>query len=150
MMRSSRTGALSGCIVGIILMIVLGACLLPLGFILGSVTSTSDQAIKTTGKILCPAGSEPSSYSYATTTTDENGNRQPSTAYELHCVDAGGQTVKEDPVVYGFLWIGMFAGAALILTIILAFALAAPAGVLIGRLVLRGSGTNPPSAISPA
>jgi hypothetical protein len=41
--------------------------------------------------------------------------------------------VKEDPVAYSFLWIGGFTFVALILAGIRAFALAAPAGVLIGR-----------------
>ena len=87
---------------------------MPVFFVVGSVSSFSEFAIKTTGGWLCPAGSTPESYSYATTTADEFGNRQPSTAYELHCVDSSGNVVKTDPVFYAFLWIGIWAliGAA--------------------------------------
>ena len=34
-------------------------------------------------------------------------NRHPATAYELHCVDASGTVVKNDPVLYAFIWIGI-------------------------------------------
>lgn len=90
-----------------------------------------------TGNIICPDETKPESYSYQTTTADEFGNTQPSTAYELHCIDQNGEVVKEDPITYAFLWIGGFAFVGLILSGILAFALATPAGVLIGRLFSR-------------
>lgn len=146
-MKASAPGAISGCIVGILLFMVLGLCLLPLAFIVGTVTSTSSLAIQTTGQMLCPQGSTPTRYSYATVTRDDNGNTQPSTAYELHCVDATGQIVKQDPIVYGFLWIGMAAGAALIVMVVLTLLLAAPAGLLLGRLFRRAGPSNPPPAI---
>jgi hypothetical protein len=75
--------------------------------------------------------------SHPTTSHDSNGNPIDSTAHELHCVDGSGQTVKEDPAVYAFLWLGIVAGGAMIVMAILAFILAAPAGVLIGRLRAR-------------
>jgi hypothetical protein len=50
-------------------------------------------------------------------------------------VDANGEVVKEDPVLYAFIWIGIIAVIGLIFAAILSFALAAPAGVLIGRAV---------------
>lgn len=146
-MKSSSPAAISGCLFSIILFFVLGGCLLPAAFFAGSVTSTTDTAIQATGKLLCPRGSLPTTHTYATTTTDEFGRIQPSTAYELHCMDSTGQVVKEDPIMYGFLWIGMLTGAALLLVILLTVLLAAPAGVLIGRLFARRA---PPSAISPA
>ncbi len=149
-MKSSAPGAISGCIVAILLFIVLGACLLPAGFIAASVTSTTETAVQTTGRILCPQGSTPTRTSYATTTRDENGNTQPSTAYELQCVDATGQTVREDPIVYGLLWTGMGAAAGLIITVLLTLLLAVPAGALIARLLNRTGAAAPPSAIPPA
>jgi hypothetical protein len=104
-------------------------------FIIGSVSSLSDLAIKTTGGWLCPEGTTPESYSYATTTRDANGFEQPSTAYELHCVDSSGNVVKNDPVLYAFAWIGIFAGLGIFVAVILAFVFAVPGGVLVTKLL---------------
>src|SRR4030095_466572 len=133
-MKSVKTGAVSGCVVWILLIFVLSSCILPCFFVVGSITSFSDYAIRTTGGFLCPEGSTPESYSYATTSTDEYGNSHPSTAYELHCVDASGEVVKTDPIVYAFLWDGVFAVVGFLIIIGLSFLLAAPAGALIGKV----------------
>jgi len=133
-MRSATTGTVSGCIVWIIVFCALSICIFPVASVIGGFTSASGFAMKTLGPYICPEGSTAQSHSYATTTTDENGFSQPATAYVLQCVDANGEIVKEDPVVYAFAWIGFIALIGLILTAILSFALAAPAGVLIGRL----------------
>src|SRR4030095_6393662 len=129
-MKSVKTGAVSGCVVWILLMGVISSCILPCFFVVGSITSFSDYAIRTTGRFLCPEGSQPESYSYATTSTDEYGNSHPATAYELHCVDAEGEVVKTDPIVYAFLWDGIFAVVGFIVAIGLSFLLAVPAGAL--------------------
>jgi hypothetical protein len=55
----------------------------------------------------------------------------------LECMDASGNVVKEDPVSFAFLWIGLLAIIGLLIGAGLAFALAAPAGVLIGRFINR-------------
>ena len=55
----------------------------------------------------------------------------------MQCVDSNGDVVKEDRVVYGFLWTGAIAGIGLILAGILAFVLAAPAGVLIAKFLAK-------------
>ena len=136
-MKSVKTGAISGCVIWILLIGIISSCVLPVFFVVGSITSFSEYAIQTTGKFLCPQDSTPESYSYETTTRDENGNPQPSTAYELHCVDAGGTVVKNDPVVYSFLWIGVFGLIGLIVSGVLTFMLAAPAGALVARLFNR-------------
>lgn len=133
-MKSASAGTISGCLIWLLLIFLIGTCLLPAAIIVGGATSFSGFAIQTTGKIICPQGTTPSTYTYATTTHDEYGNSQPTTAYVLQCLDASGTVVKEDPVGYSFLWIGIFAAVSLILSVILAFVLAAPAGILIGRL----------------
>lgn len=147
-MKNASPTVVSGCLANVVLLLILGACLLPTAFIAGSVSSASGVAIRTTGRLLCPSGSLPTPHTYATTTTDDYGNTQPSTAYELNCVDSTGQVVKNDPIVYSFLWIGMVTGAAIILVMLLSFLLAAPAGVLIGRVLSRGR-SNPPPAVPP-
>ena len=141
-MKSATTGTLSGCVVWIIVFCALSTCIFPVATAIGGITSASDFTMHTLGPYICPKGSTAQSYSYATTTTDDNGNRQPATAYVLQCVNANGEVVKEDPVVYAFIWIGILALAGSILAALLSFALAAPAGVLIGRLFNKNK-TNP-------
>lgn len=137
-MNSARTGTLSGFIVWIIACGLISSCLAPTAMMIGSFTSFSDFAIQQTGRFICPEGTTPGVRSYATTTTDEYGNSQPSTAYVLQCLDAGGTVVKEDPVGYAFLWMGILAVLGLILSFVLAFLFAAPAGVLIAKFINRG------------
>jgi ABC-type glycerol-3-phosphate transport system permease component len=143
------TGTLSGCIVWIIVFGVLSLCFLPVSMMIGGFTSVSNFAMQTLEPVICQEGTTAESYSYATTTTDEFGNSQPSTAYELHCVDASGTVVKEDPVLYAFLWIGLIAVIGLVIAGTLAFALAAPAGVLIARVLDRNRKLNIATNIEP-
>ena len=137
-MKSTTTGTISGCIVWIIVFGVISSCMLPAAMMIGGFTSASSLAIKTLAPMICPKGTTGESYSYQTTTTDDYGNPEPATAYELHCVDANGEVIKKDPILYAFLWMGIIAVIGLILAGLLAFALAAPAGVLIARLFNRG------------
>jgi ABC-type glycerol-3-phosphate transport system permease component len=136
-MKQASAGTLSSCLVWVIAFFALSACILPISMMVGGFTSFSDFAIQQTGEFICPENTTPSVYSYASTTTDEYGNRQPSTAYVLQCKDANGEVVKEDPVGYAFLWMGIIAGIGLVLSAVLAFLLAAPAGVLIARFLHR-------------
>jgi ABC-type glycerol-3-phosphate transport system permease component len=148
-MKIIKAGTASGCIVWILVFGILSACLLPAAIMIGGFTSVSSFAMRTVGPIICPDGTTAESYSYATTTTDEFGNSQPSTAYEIHCIDASGTVVKEDPILYAFLWIGIFVLIGLGIAALLAFALAAPAGVLIGRVLDRDKKTNITANIEP-
>ena len=132
-MKTAKTGALSGCLVWMIACGVLSMCILPVSMAFGGMTSVSDFAIQRTGAIICPENTTPDVRTYATTTTSD-GFTRPSTAYVLQCVDASGNIVKEDPVGYSFLWIGIITIIGLILSGVLAFVLAAPAGVLIAKL----------------
>jgi hypothetical protein len=148
-MKFTKAGTVSGCIVWILVFGILSACLLPAAMLIGGFTSVSNFAMRAMGPIICPDGTTAESYSYATTTTDEFGNSQPSTAYEIHCIDASGTVMKEDPVLYAFLWIGIFVLIGLGLPALLASALAAPAGVLIGRVLDRNKKTNIAAHIEP-
>jgi len=136
-MKSAKTGALSGCLVWIIACVVLSLCILPISMAIGGMTSFSDFAIQKTGAIVCPANTTPDVRTYATTTTDENGFSQPTTAYVLQCKDASGEVVMEDPVTYAFIWIGIITALGLIASGVLAFLLAAPAGALIAKFLNR-------------
>jgi hypothetical protein len=141
-MKSTRTGAVSGCIIWFIVVGLLSTCLLPVGMFIGGFTSVTDFAMRTLEPLICPDGTTAKSRSYETTTTDDFGNSQPSTAYVMQCVDADGEVAKEDPVVYAFVWIGIIAGIGLILAGILAFVFATPAGVLIGKLFAKMKKTD--------
>ncbi len=130
-MKNVTTGAISGCLVWIITFGVISICILPVSIAVGGVTSVTDFAVKQTGAIICPDNSTPKIRSFATYGSG------PSTTSVLECVDANGIVVKEDPVSFAFLWIGILALIGLVIGAILAFAFAAPAGVLIGRLINR-------------
>ena len=134
-MNNAKTTAISGCVIWFLLIFIISSCVMPVFFIVGSVTSFTDFAIKTTGGWLCPVGTTPESYSYASTTTDEFGNRHPATAYELHCLDASGEVVKNDPVLYAFIWIGICALIGLIISVILTFVFAVPGGMLVTKIL---------------
>ena len=130
-MKQAATGTISGCLVWIIAFGVIGMCILPVSIAVGGMTSVTDFAVKQTGAIVCPNNTTPKIRSFATYGSG------PSTTSVLQCVDASGNVVKEDPVAFAFLWIGSIAVIALIISALLAFALAAPAGVLIGRFINR-------------
>lgn len=136
-MKQTSAGALSGCLVWVIAFGVISMCIFPISMFIGGFTSVTDFAMETVAPLICPEGTSAQSRTYATTTTDEFGHSRPSTAYVMQCVDSNGEVVKEDPVVYGFLWLGGVAGIGVILSAILAFVLAAPAGVLIAKLLDR-------------
>lgn len=148
-MKPKMPGTLLGCLVWIIVFGLLSACFFPAAMMIGGFTSASNFATQTIGPIICPDGTTAQSYSYATTTTDEYGNTQPSTAYELHCIDASGAILKKDPVLYAFIWIGIFAVIGLVSAALLALALAAPAGILISRVLHRRQQLNITTTIEP-
>ena len=134
-MSKTKTTALSGCLIWFILITVIGSCIMPVAFIVGGITSTTDFVIENVGVFICPEGTAPRSYSYQSTTTDEFGNSQPATAYELHCEDSNGDVVQKDPIGYAFIWIGIVALLGLVVTGILSFVFAVPGGMLVTKLL---------------
>ena len=134
-MNNVKTTAVSGCLIWFLLIFIIGSCVMPVFFVVGSISSFSEYAIHTTGGWLCPQNTTPESYSYETTSRDENGFEHPATAYELHCVDASGAVVKEDPILYAFIWIGIWALAGLIVSVIITFVFAVPGGMLVTTLL---------------
>ena len=127
-MKQATTGAVSGCLVWIIAFVVISMCILPISFMGSMFTITSDFAIRQTGAIICPDNTTPEVRTFATYGSG------PSQTSVLQCVDVSGEVVKEDPVGFAFLWIGIIAGIGIILAGILAFVFAAPAGVVIAKL----------------
>src|SRR5690242_14871842 len=134
-MKHTGTTAVSGCLIWFILISIVGTCVMPVFMAIGSITSFSDFAIQTTGGWTCPENTTPRTYTYSTTSTDEYGNSHPATGYSLQCVDASGEVVKEDPVLYAFIWIGVFLLIGLVLTGVICFVFAVPGGVLVTKLL---------------
>ena len=137
-MKSTSAGVVSGCLVWFIVFSVASSCLIPVLAAVGGFTSGTDFAVRIIGRFECPQGTTPRIHTFATTSTDDYGVEQPATGYELQCVDTGGTVVKTDPIAFAFIWIGVGSAIGLILAALLAFVLAAPAGVLLGRLFRRG------------
>ncbi len=140
-MKSATTGAVSGCVVWIIAFVVLSLCLVPVATLVGVFTSTSGSSIEfvadNLGPYLCPPGSTAEILTRQTTGVDSDGQRYDSTSYEMQCVDSNGAVVQEPSQTYVAYWLGLFAIIGLILSVLIAFLLAAPAGVVIVKLTNR-------------
>lgn len=141
-MKNLRTGTASGCVIWFIVFCVLSTCIIPVAGTIGTITSFTEIPIKAIGPMICPEETTPQLHKYATTSTDDFGNSQPATGFSLQCVDANGDVVKEDLILYAFIWIGIIGAIGLILAGILAFVFAAPAGVLIAKFLNRNKYNN--------
>lgn len=89
--------------------------------------------------LVCPADSAATITTYATTIRDDMGADLPATGYEMHCISPAGQTVRSYEGTFGFALIGILGVVALLIAGGLAFALAAPAGLLIARFFPKNS-----------
>ena len=145
-MKSATTGAVSGCVVWMIVFCVLSACLLPVAIPVGSfaIELSPDFVTDILGPYLCPQDSTAEIVTHQTTSVDSSGVRRPATAYEMQCVDSNGNVVREPSPIYAFIWFGILAVTGLILSALIAFLLAAPAGVLIVNLANRLRKANTP------
>jgi len=136
-MKDTGTTAISGCLIWFFLISFVGACIMPVFMVAGSLSSYTDFAIQTTGKWTCPENTTPQSYIYPTTSTDEYGNSHPATGFALQCVNPSGEVVQEDPVLFAFIWIGIFLLVGMIVTGVLCFVFAVPGGMLVTKLLNR-------------
>src|SRR5687768_861503 len=146
-MKSASTGSLSGCIVWVIVFGLVSMCLCPISMAVAGVTSavSADFVAQTVGPLLCPADTTPEIHTFETTMTDENGFESPATGYEMYCVDENGELVQNAGPTYAFVWVGLLGLVALVASALLAFLLAAPAGVLAARFFNRSSSSSNPS-----
>lgn len=55
-MKSTTTGAASGCIIWFIVFGLLSTCLLPVGMMIGGFTSVTNLAMQTLEPLICPTG----------------------------------------------------------------------------------------------
>jgi hypothetical protein len=146
-MKSATTGAVSGCVVWIIVFCVLSACLVPVATMVGVVTSVSSSSIEfvadNLGPYLCPQGSTAEILTQQTTGVGTDGRKYDSTSYQLQCVDSDGRVVQEPSQAYVIYWLGLLAVIGLVVSVLIAFLLAAPAGVVIVNLSNRWRKASP-------
>ena len=138
-MKSAATGTLSGCVVWVIVFFVLLTCLIPTAMFVGGLSSTlaADFVAGTLEPYLCPEGSHAEIITFQTTSVDDFGNAQPATGFEMQCENEQGEITRDPSPDYSFIWLGVLGLGSLVLSAVLAFLLAAPAGVLIARLLKR-------------
>lgn len=142
-MKTYQAGTISGCIFWLISFLIMASCLLPVGLVAGSLTTTTNASFITRilEPYLCPEGSQARVHTYATTTLDENGFEKDSTAYEMRCLNPQGEIIKDLGATYGFIWMGILAAISVVLSALLAILLAAPVGILVARYIKRSPKT---------
>jgi hypothetical protein len=112
-----------------------------LAAIVGGISSESDMAIQRLGAFQCPENTSPGHTTYQQTVRDSDGFTSQDTVWVLQCKDANGSVVKEN-ANYMWPWIGVFVGAAMVLT------LPVLVGVVIALVVSRGRTSRPNAAAS--
>jgi hypothetical protein len=143
-MKSVAAGTTSGCVLWLIAFCVLSACLFPAATFIGgfSSTITADFVAGIMGPLLCPENSTAEIITFQTTSVDEFGNERPATGFEMQCVDAGGNIVREPSPDYAFYWVGILAVVGLAAAAVLGFFFAAPIGGLVTYVGSRFRRTN--------
>jgi len=114
-----------------------GTCIAPVAMLIGGFTSGTSLALRVVTPVVCPPDTTSKIHSYATTTQDKNGFKQPAVGYELHCLDSNGKLIKTSQVGYSFFWMGIIAIVGVMLSAIMAFLLAAPARAWVARFVKK-------------
>lgn len=132
---SAKVGTVSSCLVWVVMMGVIGTCLIPVALIVAPFTATSEIAVQTIGPLVCPETSaaiiEISNTSYQT----DLGAEVPAATREMVCVDSNGTVVARPAPLPNWLWMGFVALVMLLITGLLALALATPAGMAVGTLL---------------
>ncbi len=136
-MTAEKPRFASGCLAGVVIFLILSSLLVTVAIVVGSVSATikSDFVARTIPTIICPPNSTAQIVTHASSTLDEYGNRLPSTAYELQCVDAAGTIVKAPGPAYAFYWTGLLVAAVILISVLLAMILATPAAALLNQLM---------------
>ncbi|MBK8904928.1 MAG: hypothetical protein IPM53_27360 [Anaerolineaceae bacterium] len=143
-MKATAVGTTSGCVIWILAFGLVSLCLCPIAVVIGTLSTTlgADTVAGILGPYLCPDESTAEVVTFQTTTTDEFGNLEPATGYELQCVNAAGDVVQEGSPDFAFYWVGLLMLVSLVVAAGLAFLVAAPLGAFIAR---RSSRAKPAS-----
>lgn len=142
-MKSAATGTASGCLIWILAFGLVSLCLCPLTMAIAGVSAAiRAQSVATILEpYLCPENSTAEISTYQTTITDDSGSESAATAYEMECIDAAGNVVRESSPDYAFYWVAVLAVGSLILSGLAAFLVAAPLGAYIARRRSRTIGS---------
>jgi hypothetical protein len=134
-MKSAAVGTSSGCVIWVVAFGLVSLCLCPLAAMVGSVSATfgANWVAGIVGPYLCPDNSTAEMITFQTTSSDEFGNQSPATGYEMQCVDAAGNIVRNSSPDYAFYWVGFLALGSLIISSGAAFLVAAPLGTFIAH-----------------
>jgi hypothetical protein len=110
-------------------------------FIAGIVPVTHPRQVEAfVDPILCPPDSQATITHYATTVRDfDTAVDRPGVGYEMHCIAPSGETVRSFEGTFGFVLIGILGVIGLLIAAGLAFLVAAPLGLVIGRLLAKRS-----------
>jgi hypothetical protein len=134
---AAAAGGISGCVVWLVVLAVLLTCLAPAAFGFALITTTSNLAASVVGPLVCPAGSTAYIERAPTTFVDDQGFTREAMGAEMVCADSAGTVVARPAPLPNWIWTGLVCGAGLAIGAVLALALAAPAGVVVGRVVGR-------------
>lgn len=134
---SAAAGTASGCVVWLVLAVVFGTCLLPVGIIVTVFTTTSELAATVVGPMVCPAGSAAIIERVPTTYIDDQGFEREAMGAEIVCADASGDVVARPAPLPNWIWTGLVCVAAIVLACVLALLFAAPLGVVVGGVINR-------------
>lgn len=127
-MEQKPNRILSGCIVWLIVFFLISSCLIPVGIFISSfsIITADESIIMTLGSFMCPGGSDPIIDSYQSTIMDEDGLPRTNTVFEMKCLDAKGEMVKNLGGSYGVIWVGIFIIGSILISGLLALVLAIP------------------------
>lgn len=141
-MQSRSTGFASSCLLWLILFGVLVSCLCPSAMFIGGFAATlqADSVAGIVEPYLCPEGSRAEIVTYKVIP------RRNSYDYELQCVAANGDIIREPSPDYAFYWLAALVVGVVILASVLALLLTVPVGVLIAR---RGSRPQAAQSLKP-
>jgi hypothetical protein len=133
-MKRFTAGAVTGCLIWVILFSICAGVLCGIAGAVAGVTSTvyADSVAGILEPVLCPDGSKAEIVTYQTTMRD--GVRElPATAYEMQCVAKDGTVVRPPGPEYAFYWTGALIVVALVISAVITSIIAVPLGGFIGR-----------------
>ena len=140
-MKATAVGTTSGCLIWILAFGLVSLCLCPMAVVIGTLMGAETMA-NIIGPYLCPENSSAEVITFQTTSTDEFGNEEPATGYEMRCLNSDGTVVREGSPDFAFYWMGILMLGSLLISGGLAFLVAAPLGTFIARRSGRSSPTT--------
>lgn len=134
---SVTVGTVSGCLIWLVLAGGLLSCLIPLAFFIPSFTKNTALSAAIVGPLVCPASSRAKIETTGDQMLDEYGNVVALSSAQTVCVNSDGQVIARPGVQADLVWGVVVILTLLVLSAVLAFIFAAPAGVIAARIMHR-------------